>query len=265
MSYKVMLISFLIVMGALFLSGTLFFIRYTSTINDIIAEEYKVLSSKLKDTIDSMLSIGMNLEDMGSLQQIIDQMKEGHKGIVSIKIFQVNDQKGETIFDTRLAGIKGEVPGSWVNQVSQQGMQPFWIYKGDDNINLLGTSVKNDLALFLGGIIIRYSDDLADLKIAETRHTLFSLILILLSIATFLIFILFKVVLRKFSENLKEAKNLTAASFKKEQTLLITDQPTEGFLSYFVPPINEMMQCKKALDNVKSILLIEKGKIENDE
>lgn len=159
-----MILVLLIVMGLIFMMS---YFKFQTTLATLIQNRLTVISITMGESIESAIDLGLGLGEMRTAEEVIARAKRDDPGIVSIQIF---DDKGHILYSTQkeMAGTK--VP-SYVLQAPEQSDGRAWrLDKGNYFVN--GVSLLNSFDQMIGGIVLTYSKNAYNTKVAALANSL---------------------------------------------------------------------------------------------
>lgn len=105
----------------------------------------------LRNAAETNISYGMPLEQVTSLQALIEREKIADPSILAIDVFY---PEGQSLFSTDRGALGEPVPQSWVEALSHPA--PWRLDERGEVV--FGTTIENDLGTAAGGIAITVSD-----------------------------------------------------------------------------------------------------------
>jgi hypothetical protein len=105
------------------------------------------LLNTLESNVQSRLSIGLDLNQLETLQPAIELERANAPGILSIDLYS---DKGVLLYSTDRSAVGSQVPQFWVDQLKLDGE---WRQDGAVE-RVIGTGVEDDLGIAVGGIAL---------------------------------------------------------------------------------------------------------------
>ena len=159
-----MILVLLIVMGLIFMMS---YFKFQTTLATLIQNRLTVISITMGESIESAIDLGLGLGEIRTAEEVIARAKRDDPGIVSIQIF---DDKGQILYSTQKEMAGTNVP-SYVLQAPEQSDGRAWrLDRGNYFIN--GVSVLNSFDQMIGGIVLTYSKDAYNTKVAALANSL---------------------------------------------------------------------------------------------
>lgn len=192
-----------IIVFALSLLVFLTYFKYESTLAQLVRSRFLVIASDIKNTVHRGLSLGVTLSELQGIQEVIEEAKNNHPHILSIKVFEfTSDDQAKTVYNTRLAGIGGNIPELWLRTMLISKKAEEWYLKGEE-ANVIGVPIVNNFGKHIGGIAIRYSQHyIHEQSVQMLNNLLRKLSLILTAVSLFVLvgsYLLFYPISKSFS------------------------------------------------------------------
>ena len=140
------------------------FFKYEATLYNLLSSRFQVVADDIENTISKGLSLGADLPELKTTEQVIFDVKSKDDQILSIQVFQkLGDLQGITLFNTRQAGIGGQVPREWMTLISTFDPNSPWQFR-TESANVVGTNIIDKLGKSTGGVAVRFSQEYMDQK-----------------------------------------------------------------------------------------------------
>jgi len=159
-----MILVLLIVMGLIFMMS---YFKFQTTLATLIQNRLTVISITMGESIESAIDLGLRLGEMRTAEEVIARAKRNDPGIASIQIF---DNNGQILYSTEkeMAGIN--VPPYVLQALKDSGDRAWRLDRGNYFIN--GVSLLNSFDQIIGGIVLKYSKDVYNTKVAALTNSL---------------------------------------------------------------------------------------------
>jgi len=159
-----MILVLLIVMGLIFMMS---YFKFQTTLATLIQNRLTVISITMGESIESAIDLGLGLGEMRTAEAVISRAKRNDPGIASIQIF---DNNGQILYSTqkRMAGI--HVPPYVLQALEESDGQAWRLDRGNSFVN--GVSLLNSFDKMIGGIVLTYSKDAYNTKVAALTKSL---------------------------------------------------------------------------------------------
>jgi hypothetical protein len=159
-----MILVLLIVMGLIIMMS---YFKFQTTLATLIQNRLAVISITMGESIESAIDLGLRLGEMRTAEEVIARAKRDDPGIVSIQIF---DDKGQILYSTEKEMAGTNVP-SYVLQAPEESDSRAWrLDTGNSFVN--GVSLLNSFDQMIGGIVLTYSKDAYNKKVAALTKSL---------------------------------------------------------------------------------------------
>lgn len=155
-----------IVAFVLLLVTFLNYFKFQKTLTGLLDSRVRVVSLDLKSTVESGLNLGLTLEDIDTLQPILDHARDINPLIATIRVF---DDAGKAVFSSPADGMAG-VPVSWLHALERAESDTFSF--AEENEFIVGAPLVNNLDKAVGGIAVTYSRSYFDNKVADMLREL---------------------------------------------------------------------------------------------
>jgi sensor histidine kinase regulating citrate/malate metabolism len=159
---------------ALMLTTLLSYFQFESSLSELQNSRISVISLDIKQTVESGTNLGIELEKLRNVQNVIDRAKQNDEQILSITVF---NQAGKTLFSTHSGGeeegddFATEVEQKWI-ALNLKG--DLW-ESADDAAFVVGAPVLNSFDQVIGGTAVRYSrriyQDMVNAVFGELRRS----------------------------------------------------------------------------------------------
>jgi hypothetical protein len=176
-----MILVLLVVMGLIFMMS---YFKFQTTLATLIQNRLTVISITMGESIESAIDLGLGLGEMSTAEAVIVRAKRNDPEIASIQIF---DNNGQILYSTQkgMAGIN--VPPHVLQALEESDGRAWQLDRGDSFVN--GVSLLNSFDQMIGGIVLTYSKDAYNTKVAALTNSLtrkFILIFVGFSILAFM-------------------------------------------------------------------------------
>lgn len=219
----------------------------------------------LKQRVESPLSLGLEVESLDYLQQLLEAEAAADQDILSIDLF---DSDGSLLFTTDRVGIRQAVPEGWLEATldlptpdeaeQTPGSEAIWHLEEHDG-QALGVALHNDFGLVVGGLVLRHSVTRVGEGYLSAQNMALALPLALALGGTVIGGLLFQRLCRPVE---REAAALAAALDRSQAESTTLDGETAadatGSLSATVTALHNAVQaaerrCRAATDEVEHI------------
>ena len=159
-----MILVLLIVMGLIFMMS---YFKFQTTLANLIQNRLTVISITMGESIESAIDLGLGLGEMRTAEDVIARAKRNDPGIASIQIF---DNKGQILYSTG-KGMEGTKVSPYVLQALEDSDDRAWrLDRGNYFVN--GVSLLNSFDQIIGGVVLTYSKDGYNTKVAALTNSL---------------------------------------------------------------------------------------------
>lgn len=263
-SFKISIILIIILFFSLLLNSFLNFFNFEKTYKDLVCSRFIVAGRDLKNMIEYQLNLGLYLQELKNIQELISEIKSKDKSITAIEVF---DENGNILFDTETNKI-----GTQVNKNILSGAKKYVKTKGknaadekpvtvmDSGNGVIILPVTNSYDIRVGSIALAYPEYIVTKPIGR----IFIYLVIIFSASFFLFSVITYISVKIISKNLSTG----FISMKNSLEEIIKGEKS----SYTAPGKNERMEdvfmefqgsAQKALDDINmahaEIDSIEKG------
>ena len=108
-----------------------------------------VLLFSLRSTIQTSLDLGLQLDDLRQIQDLIER----EKAAAEVRAIDVSDATGVSLFSTDRGAIGDRVPSGWSAAMVEQRGVPFWRAQQRGEV-ILGTPVESDFGQVVGQLAV---------------------------------------------------------------------------------------------------------------
>ncbi|MDF2095510.1 hypothetical protein [Aquibaculum arenosum] len=221
--------------------------------------------AQLKQRVESPLSLGLEVESLDYLQQLLEMEAAADPEILSIDLF---DSEGSLLFTTDRVGIRQAVPEGWLEATlalptpdeAEQTPQSEAIWHLDERDGqALGVALHNDFGLVVGGLVLRHSITRVGEGYLSTQNMALALPLALALGGTLIGGLLFQRLCRPVE---REAAALAEALYRHQTEAKTLDSKTAsnatGSLTATVTVLHSAVQaaerrCREATGEVERI------------
>ena len=159
-----MILVLFIVMGLIFMMS---YFKFQTTLATLIQNRLTVISITMGESIESAIDLGLALSEMRTAEEVIARAKRNDLGIASIQIF---DDNGQILYSTQEEMAGTNVP-PYVLQALEESVGRAWrLDRGNSFVN--GVSLLNSFDQIIGGIVLTYSKDAYNTKVAALTNSL---------------------------------------------------------------------------------------------
>lgn len=159
-----MILVLLIVMGLIFMMS---YFKFQTTLATLIQNRLTVISITMGESIESAIDLGLRLGEIRTAEAVIARAKRNDPGIASIQIF---DNNGQTLYSTQKGSAGINVPSYVLQALEESDGQSWRLDRGDSFVN--GFSLLNSFDQLIGGIVLTYSKDAYNTKVATLTNSL---------------------------------------------------------------------------------------------
>ncbi len=154
----------LIVMGLIFMMS---YFKFQTTLATLIQNRLTVISITMGESIESATDLGLRLGEMRTAEVVIARAKRNDPEIASIQIF---DNNGQILYATQKGRAGINVPPYVLQALEKSDGQSWRLDRGDSFVN--GFSLLNSFDQLIGGIVLTYSKDAYNTKVAALTNSL---------------------------------------------------------------------------------------------
>ena len=269
-SFKISIILIMILFFSLLLNSFLNFFNFEKTYKDLVCSRFFIAGKDLKNIIEYQLNLGLYLQELKNIQELIDEIKSKDKSITAIEVF---DENGNILFDTEMNKI-----GTRVNENILSGAKKIVKIKGknaseekpvtvmDSGQGIIILPVTNTYDIRVGSIALAYPEYIVTKPVGR--------ILFYLAVAFVVSFLLFSGI--TFVAVNIISKNLSTGFIAMKNSL--DDILNGGKGNYVAPGKNERMEevftgfqesAQSALNDINMVHAeidsIEKGTVHGNE
>lgn len=159
-----MILVLLIVMGLIFMMS---YFKFQTTLATLIQNRLTVISITMGESIESAIDLGLGLGEMRTAEAVIVRAKRNDPEIASIQIF---DNTGQILYSTQ-KGMAGIYVPPYVLQALEKSDGRVWrLDRGNSFVN--GVSLFNSFDQMIGGIVLTYSKNAYNTKVAALTNSL---------------------------------------------------------------------------------------------
>jgi hypothetical protein len=159
-----MILVLLIVMGLIFMMS---YFKFQTTLATLIQNRLTVISITMGESIESAIDLGLGLGEMRTAEEVIARAKRDDPGIASIQIF---DDKGQILYSTQKGMAGSNVPPYVLQALEKSDGRAWRLDRGNYFVN--GVSLLNSFDQMIGGIVLTYSKDAYNTKVAALTNSL---------------------------------------------------------------------------------------------
>jgi hypothetical protein len=159
-----MILVLLIVMGLIFMMS---YFKFQTTLATLIQNRLTVISITMGESIESAIDLGLMLGEIRTAEAVIARAKRNDPGIASIQIF---DNNGQILYSTQKGRAGINVPPYVLQALEESDGQSWRFDRGDSFVN--GFSLLNSFDQLIGGIVLTYSKDAYNTKVAALTNSL---------------------------------------------------------------------------------------------
>ena len=257
------------ILGIVFFSVSLLvfltYFKYESTLSTLVRSRFSVIANDIQSTISNGLSLGVTLTELRTTQEVLEQAKSGDDQILSIKVFELIDENsGKILYNTRLAGVGGSVPESWIRtMLSSKPSQPWYLSNQEGNI--VGTTLINNFGTPVGGIVVRYSEKYSQIKAEQVLQELIQKTAIVIAISCLVVVLGSFAFIRPISKSFKNINKFLMTNEVFEKADWGAYQPKNDIEDLFVSAGKKSTKLMEDLKAVKEEMSIKgSGNGENE-
>jgi sensor histidine kinase regulating citrate/malate metabolism len=192
-SFKISLILIIILFFSLLLNTFLNFFNFEKTYKDLVCSRFIVAARDLKNMIEYQLNLGLYLQELKNVQELINEIKARDASITEVEVF---DENGRILFDTRADKI-----GTQVNKNVLSGAKKYVKAKGksgsdekpvtvmDSGNGVIILPVTNSYDVRVGSIALAYPEHIVTKPVGRILlylAVIFAAAFLLFSIITFI-------------------------------------------------------------------------------
>jgi len=155
LTFKTGLTLVAILVFAVLVTGLLNYYKYQSTLSELIHSRLVVVGLDLKQSIEGSVGLGIPLNQMQNIQEIIDRTKNEDDQVLSVEVFETIANGGTKLFHTNKEDVGKPVPQSWL-AVSGNVEEAVWSVDTKD-ATVTGFSLVNNFNTVIGAVVLRYS------------------------------------------------------------------------------------------------------------
>jgi hypothetical protein len=159
-----MILVLLIVMGLIFMMS---YFKFQTTLATLIQNRLTVISITMGESIESAIDLGLGLGEMRTAEAVIARAKRNDPGIASIQIF---DNNGQILYSTQKGRAGINVPPYVLQALEESDGRAWRLDRGNSFVN--GVTLLNSFDQMIGGIVLTYSKDVYNTKVAALTNSL---------------------------------------------------------------------------------------------
>ncbi len=159
-----MILVLLIVMGLIFMMS---YFKFQTTLATLIQNRLTVISITMGESIESAIDLGLGLGEMRTAVAVIARAKRNDPGIASIQIF---DNNGQILYSTQKGRAGINVPPYVLQALEESDGRAWRLDRGNSFVN--GVTLLNSFDQMIGGIVLTYSKDVYNTKVAALTNSL---------------------------------------------------------------------------------------------
>ncbi len=159
-----MILVLLIVMGLIFMMS---YFKFQTTLATLIQNRLTVISITMGESIESAIDLGLRLGEMRTAEAVIARAKRNDPGIASIQIF---DNNGQILYSTQKGRAGINVPPYVLQALEESDGRAWRLDRGNSFVN--GVTLLNSFDQMIGGIVLTYSKDVYNTKVAALTNSL---------------------------------------------------------------------------------------------
>ena len=143
------------------------YFKFQTTLATLIQNRLTVISITMGESIESAIDLGLGLGEMRTAEAVIVRAKRNDPEIASIQIF---DNTGQILYSTQ-KGMAGIYVPPYVLQALEKSDGRVWrLDRGNSFVN--GVSLFNSFDQMIGGIVLTYSKNAYNTKVAALTNSL---------------------------------------------------------------------------------------------
>ncbi len=151
---RMILVAVLVCFFAVGMAGLLNYFKYRSSADRIVKERLLVIGNSIVGSIQSSLALGIQLNDLGTLQSTMDRERATDELILGIEVF---DTDGQPLYSTDRLRAQRSVTPAWLATARHAGDGDWFVEDGSESA--AGVSIKNSFGLRIGYLAVRFSAD----------------------------------------------------------------------------------------------------------
>ena len=151
---RMILVAVLVTLFAVGMAGLLNYFKYRSTADRIVKERLLVIGNSIVGSIQSSLALGIQLNDLNTLQSTMERERATDELILSIEVF---DTDGQPLYSTDRLRAERAVSPAWMGAAKHAGDGDWFVEDGGESA--AGVSIKNSFGLRIGYLAVRFSAD----------------------------------------------------------------------------------------------------------
>lgn len=140
--------------GVFALTALLGYFQFRETFSDLLQARFNFVVFNIKNVIESNLRLGLPLDALSDIQDVLARERAQDEQILSIDVF---DETGNLLFTTDRGGIGDKVPPAWLRSTTR-GLDEVWTI-ADEDAFIIGIPLINAFDKLVGGIALRYSSE----------------------------------------------------------------------------------------------------------
>jgi hypothetical protein len=222
------------------------YLKYDTTITQIVGSRFLVIGEDLLQTVSKGLDLGLSLKELQTTQAVIESVKKNDSQILSISVFSLEkDNSGKILYNTRHAGIGGTAPTYWIDTLKAHIHNTHWLLDEDD-VGSVGVTLFNTFKEPIGGIVVRYDQRQLDEKSLSFAKNLFMNSLIAMGLGFVCVLLVSHLIFRTLGDSFSRMKDALEDLMKEKSMNLTTTKP------FHFAPANEVeYEFQRMLDATK--------------
>jgi hypothetical protein len=210
---------------ALAIAGAVQYSRFEDGFVSLLRSRFGAVVFDLRESVEAGLDLGLGLDALRNVQDLLDREKSRDSNILSIEAF---DQTGSVVFSTDRTFIGDLIANRWMSAWKGAGTE-LWFVQEEDAL-VVGGPLVNSFDAVVGGIALRYSRVFLDKVLGNTAIALLKVTGILIVIAALGgvvgVFLFFRPVNAELDQLAAELDGLSSISLKDGATS-VQDAPIE--------------------------------------
>lgn len=188
--YKIYVILLLIITCSFSFYTLLMHFKYYSTRSDLFNKRFSIVLKDLSGTIDRSRKLGINIEEIQNLNQIISKINSNYKEIEDIYIFTMQKDRVRIILSTAKKDLDVNTQ-NYIYSTAQRTNQEIWNFNMEDNVRFLGMNFKNPAGIIEAGVVLKLASSFESQGLDENETlNLYKRLLIGLLICAPLLFLI---------------------------------------------------------------------------
>lgn len=193
--------------------------KFVNTSEGILQSRMLAFGTNIESSIQNALALGLPFTENPGLAALIEREKDADPLISDIDAF---DSEGRIVYSTDAGRLDTPAPSDWLTFAREAERQPHWRISGD-GYQGVGIGLQNNFGVTIGQLLIRYSSESLDHRIAEMGKDLIRNYSLGLVAALAVLALVLNLVFRRFGRDLQVFENGLAATLHNDGQIATID------------------------------------------